>query len=55
MEPWDLAGFFGSEDEAKQERGRRGEGYEAPYGSAQPGTDSFVAGSSAVGLPGNAI
>lgn len=45
MEPWDLAGFFGSEGEARQECARQGDGYEVAYGSNQAGTDSFVVAS----------
>lgn len=45
MEPWDLAGFFGSEGEARQECARQGNGYEVAYGSNQAGTDSFVVAS----------
>lgn len=42
MQPWHFAGIFRTEQEAKAEQERLGQGYQVAYGSNRMGTDDFI-------------
>ena len=46
MEPWHLAGVFGTQAEAKARCDELGSEYDFAFGSHRPGSDDFVHGSS---------
>lgn len=42
--PWDLAGFFPTEDQARAYLQDKGPGYEVRFGSKRLATDDFMGG-----------